>query len=359
MTVTIVFLAAFLLLSSLASIFQSPHGFLRALEFPRVQILVASLLTAIAVPLSAIPSDAAVWVLATLVAACAIQLRYIIRFTPIWPKAAATAQTNDKQPRLRILISNVKQSNRNYELLIQTIENQLPDIVVMTEVDKDWRDALQPVAERYPHRMECPLENSFGLMLFSSHPLSSSSTRYLVSDEVPSFDTLVHPDAEAVFRLVAVHPEPPVVTSDSTLRDAELSKVAMLLSKEERPVIATGDLNDVAWSKLTRRFLRISRLVDPREGRGLYSTFHAEYLFLRWPLDHLFHSRHFRIARITRLSNIGSDHYPIMFELALDPKNKKGQPSNKPDSGDIQEASEDIRAGEESNRRPIGHDWEK
>lgn len=359
MTLTIVFLAALLLLSSVASIFQWPHGFFRALEFPRVQVLIASLLTVVTVPVSAMDSATALWVMAALTVACAIQISYIIRFTPIWPKAAAMAQTTGKQRRVRILISNVKKSNRKYELLIQTIKNERPDIVVMTEVDKDWRDALQPAAECYPHRMECPMENSFGLMLFSSHPLSSSSIRYLVSDEVPSFDTLVHPDAETVFRLVAVHPEPPIVTSDSTLRDAELSKVALLLSEEEQPVIVTGDLNDVAWSKLTRRFLRISGLVDPREGRGLYSTFHADHIVLRWPLDHLFHSRHFRIARITRLASIGSDHFPIVFELAVDPAKRKGQPSADPDSGDIEEAKKTIRAGEESDRRPIGHDWEK
>src|SRR5690606_25784737 len=100
-------------------------------------------------------------------------------------------------------------------------------------------------------------------------------------------------------------------------RDAEL----LLVAKEVRehyqgePVIVLGDLNDVAWSHTTRMFQRISQLLDPRIGRGFFNTFHVNYPFLRWPLDHLFVSSDFQLTQLNRLPNIGSAHFAMFAEL--------------------------------------------
>ena len=83
-----------------------------------------------------------------------------------------------------------------------------------------------------------------------------------------------------------------------------------------------GDFNDVAWSYTTDLFRDLSGLLDPRRGRGLYATFPADYPLLRWPLDHVFHSEALALVEMRRLGDVGSDHFPILVELAAVPERR-------------------------------------
>ena len=111
------------------------------------------------------------------------------------------------------------------------------------------------------------------------------------------------------------------------------------------PVIVCGDLNDVAWSRTTRLFQKISRLVDPRKGRGFVSTFHAKYPPLRYPLDHVFHSPDFRLIVMRRLSNVGSDHFPVHVALSYEPAAAAEQDAPTPTTEDKREAQETAEEG--------------
>jgi endonuclease/exonuclease/phosphatase (EEP) superfamily protein YafD len=66
------------------------------------------------------------------------------------------------------------------------------------------------------------------------------------------------------FRLHVLHPEPPIPFEDTLGRDGELILTAREVRSDTLPAIVTGDLNDVAWSRTTRRFQRLSGLLDPR-----------------------------------------------------------------------------------------------
>ncbi len=127
-------------------------------------------------------------------------------------------------------------------------------------------------------------------------------------------------DSGESINFYCLHPRPPVPTESerSNERDAELMLVGRMINKSDVPTIVAGDLNDVAWSRTTELFQKVSGLLDPRIGRGLYSSFHADYPVIRFPVDHVFHSNHFRLAELKRLPNIGSDHFPIYIALTYE-----------------------------------------
>jgi endonuclease/exonuclease/phosphatase (EEP) superfamily protein YafD len=192
------------------------------------------------------------------------------------------------------------------------------------------------------------------MILLSRFPLKDPEVRFLVQDDIPSVHTGVElPSGECII-LHGLHPRPPepIRDQDSKPRDAELVLMGKAIREAGiQPTIVAGDLNDVAWSPTSQLFLRLSGLLDPRIGRGFYNSFHASIPFLRYPLDHVFHSNHFRLVELRRLPSIGSDHFPMLIDLLYQPEEKNEQPATKKENGDDEEATEKIENQQEAANR--------
>lgn len=88
--------------------------------------------------------------------------------------------------------------------------------------------------------------------------------------------------------------------------------------------------------------------MDPRVGRGLFNTYDTKSRFMRYPLDHVFASEHFLLVELNRLSDIGSDHFPMFVNLDYDPGDSVDE-EPQPDPGDEEEADEAIEKGKSNN----------
>jgi endonuclease/exonuclease/phosphatase (EEP) superfamily protein YafD len=252
----------------------------------------------------------------------------------------------DDSRSLSLLISNVLETNRDSGKLRDLIRRFDPDLVLLVETDAWWVEQLRELENTHQHLLQQPQTNTYGMLLYSRYPLIEPQVRFLVEDDVPSIDAGVRlPSGEEVW-LRGTHPRPPAPgeSTRSTERDAELMVIAKELRGRERPSIVVGDLNDVAWSRTNDLFQKISGLLDPRVGRGFYSTFNANWPFIRFPLDHAFVSGHFRLAAFEVLPHVGSDHFPVFVRLTLSSRSSadpnRGPPAATP--GEEREAQTKI-----------------
>ncbi|GGJ04958.1 endonuclease/exonuclease/phosphatase family protein [Halopseudomonas pertucinogena] len=312
-------LTGLLVLLTLLPLSRHTAWWVRVWDFPRLQLAtLAALLIVAALALLDLAHPAS-WALLGAAATClAWQAWWILPYTRLWRKEVRWA-VEDGRP-LRILVANVLETNRRHELLLGLIREHQPDIFVTLESNARWQQQLDRLSD-YPHRVACPLENLYGMHVYSRLPLHDAEIAWLVEQDVPSIHTLVELPGGHSVQVHFLHPAPPSPTEndESTERDVELLLVARRIENSHAPIIVTGDLNDVAWSTTTRLFRKISGLLDPRVGRGMFNTFHADHWFLRWPLDHIFHSSHFTLAGIRRLPHIGSDHFPVLVDLRYHP----------------------------------------
>jgi len=322
---------------------QQTHWIIRSMDFPRLQILIfiSSLLIAIIFFL-----DLALALTLLLVATnllCLIwQLWWILPYTPFWKQEVKLCKEDNPQRNLSIITANVLTPNRNAKALIELVHKHQPDILVTLESDTWWEKQLEVLESDMPFTVKCPLDNLYGMHLYSKLRLHDLEISFLVEKDVPSIHVSLELRTGDRIRAHFVHPAPPSPTenTESAERDAELIIVARSIDKSNQPVLVTGDLNDVAWSSTTRLFRKISGLLDPRIGRGMFNTFHAKYPLLRWPLDHLFHSDHFTLRSIQRLPAIGSDHFPLFTSLAFTPIKGASQEGLEADAEDYKRTRE-------------------
>ncbi|MXV37807.1 endonuclease/exonuclease/phosphatase family protein [Flavobacteriaceae bacterium Ap0902] len=278
----------------------------------------------------------------------------LVQFLPVYkwfkksnyPKGVLTR-------KISIISSNVYQFNESKNKLVDLIQKRKPDIFITYESDQKWQNAMDTLESDYPHHVKIPLDNTYGMHLYSKIPFAYEKVHHFVSDDIPSIEIEIKVDNEKL-RIFAVHPPVPSPTEETTSRerDGELMAIAKYIKINSFDnIIVVGDFNNVAWAKSSKRFRRLTGLNDPRVGRGLIPTFHAKYFFLRIPIDLLFHSTHVIIDDIETAERIDSDHFPMYFTLQISTREEEDSQEQE-EQGDEEEMEQDIQEGieEEGDR---------
>ncbi|MGQ7248938.1 endonuclease/exonuclease/phosphatase family protein [Halomonas sp. V046] len=356
--VVLVVVVAILVAATLLARIPTHWWWLRACEFPRLQIGILGAIVALLSPLA--EAGLTPWIATAGTLVFIIQLAYVLPWTPLWPievQAAEPGQleSDQKDRCITLLIANVLTPNRRSDALIEMIREHDPDIVLTLESDDWWGQRLDAALNAdWPNAVRVPLDNLYGMHLYSRLPLIEPEVKWLIQDDIPSIHCDVELRCGDRARLHALHPRPPAPgeSTESLWRDAELSLVAEEIHRTQIPTLVAGDLNDVAWSRSTRLFCRVSGMLDPRRGRGMFSSFHAGYPLLRWPLDHVFSSEHFTLAGMARLPAFGSDHFPILASLCFRPSRRDehdAPEANAEERSDAQETVAEARQREQGD----------
>lgn len=311
-------LLCLLVLVTFLPLIRWEHYIIRIWDYPKKQVLVGIILVLLLkIIFSDINSIFSFVAIASSVLAILFLLYTMARYSPLI--STELKNIDDSANKLSLFIGNVEMKNDQFNKLITEILNKNADIVMLVETNYKWQQALKKVEGHYEHCHHLPLDNTYGILIYSKIKLENPQFKYLVDQEIPSFHASFQLAGKEV-RFYGLHPEPPFPkhSKDTVQRDAEILCIGKEIKKMKNPVIVAGDLNDVCWSYTTKLFQKTSGLLDPRIGRGFFSTFHSRKFWARWPLDHIFCSKHFYIIKMERLNYIGSDHFPIYLELSLD-----------------------------------------
>ena len=175
---------------------------------------------------------------------------------------------------------------------------------------------LAGLARRYPVSRIEPRDDPFGIGLWSRLPASQVD---LVSMPPLGFPALqLHWAAPAPGSLWLVHPFPPISGEATAWRDTQLRYTAGLIRGDEDAVLA-GDLNTTPWSAAYRQLRQEAGLADSSARGWPWPTWFGPGLVsqvLAVPIDHVLHGSAWRSVAHRVGPDIGSDHRPLIVELA-------------------------------------------
>lgn len=308
-------LVIFFIISPFFPALENPHWFFRTADFVRLQSLFIQLI--LFALLLYIEEDYSIFVwllLFSLAGTIAYQLVKVFPYSSLAPRRKTKRESDGC---VSIFAGNVLQPNSDYQNFIDEVKRFDPHLVLTMESNHEWENALAEIEKTYPYSVMIPLENLYGMHLYSKKQLKNPTVRYQIEDDKPSIFFEYEIEGKKPIFFCCLHPAPPSPTENDTAKeaDAELILTGKRIRKKNIPAVVCGDMNDVVWSRTTRLFKKMTGMIDPRVGRGFYATYNARYFFLRFPLDHLFHTKDLFVGRMERSRYFGSDHFAMYYEI--------------------------------------------
>ncbi len=344
MLITLYVLSIIFIVSTYLPATEIPHWFFRTPDFVRLQSLgIKAVLLALLLIFEDTYGTFAWILLLALIATIVYEIVKVFPYSSWYPRRKPDFPSDGM---ISILAANVLQPNDCFGKFMDEVARYDPDLVLTMESNKDWEEGLAKLEETYSHTVKIPNEKLYGMHLYSKKELHNVKVNYHIEDQVPSILCEIAINESTNLLLACLHPAPPSPTENETSeeRDAELMIVGKKIRELDQPVVVCGDMNDVVWSRTTRLFKKMTAMIDPRVGRGFFPTYHAGYRLMRFPLDHLFHTKDLFVGTMERSNYFGSDHFGMYYEI-YHKQHRHSETKGDLDSEENDEVEEKIENG--------------
>lgn len=235
----------------------------------------------------------------------------------LWPGSAEAKPAG--ATAFRLLTANLEENDGQAGNLAIQIRADSPDVIVVEELSPLTYYSLQKsgVLAGYRYSAAQPNFGAFGAGVWSRYPLTDVGTPDVGG--LLSLRMTVTPVPGRGFRLFAVHTLSPQTGPNTTIWRAQLADLRREVKATTMPVVLAGDFNATRDHRPFRRLVGAG-LRDAHDvvGAGWTPTWSTH---LPIPpilgLDHVLATRQFAVTRFRVGSAYGSDHLPLVVDLAL------------------------------------------
>jgi endonuclease/exonuclease/phosphatase (EEP) superfamily protein YafD len=244
-------------------------------------------------------------------AALGVQLWVLTHYAGLKPAMAAAQATGPK-----VFALNVWGRNRSYDQVLDLVRREDADVVVLIEVTREWRRALMALKRDYPYHVDCIGNSNCDLMLFSKRKWVSAAALHDPVTYASVIEARIEFD-DGPLTVIGTHLMRPIGLGDLEGQMAQTEVLARRVDAASGRKLVVGDFNAVPWG-------RVVTTLETRTGLrvlpGLEGTWPAPMPWpLRLPIDNAMVSADVAVATRRIGPVVGSDHAPVIVQLARTP----------------------------------------
>lgn len=218
-------------------------------------------------------------------------------------------------PRFKVLLFNIWAQNRRLPQVRDMVERLNPDIVVFVETTQRSRDKLQALSSLYPYRFDCAGSGGCDITIFARSRLTAPAVK-ATSD--PEESPVVNVETEIAgcrMKLFATHLTRPFPHRPFWAQRAQAEEVGNDVAAWPGAKLLLGDFNAAPWGYVVRTIAARGHVAVLTGAGGTWpSVFPPQ---MRIPIDHMMVGPGLSFVSRQVLPRIGSDHLPVLAEIAV------------------------------------------
>ncbi len=217
-----------------------------------------------------------------------------------------------EQNTVSVFYANINSQNSKKSKLISYLQTEVPDLVILNEINQSWGGELISLEQTYPYSKFIVQEGNFGLGVLSQTHLKVERVFIDRENGIPALVLQVD-TSQGKIKMAVLHAFPPIGSYGTLIRNQYLSALSHQLQGTEGPLLVCGDFNTTPWSAVFKAFLENSGL-NLSVNHPTPHTWPAVSFLPKIPIDHCL-SRGLKVVRYERGPDIGSDHWPLLIEI--------------------------------------------
>jgi endonuclease/exonuclease/phosphatase (EEP) superfamily protein YafD len=218
------------------------------------------------------------------------------------------------RPTTKVLTLNLWHRSDDVAAVEELIREERPDVVALLELTPAWQQALAPALRPYATRAVEPASGSTGIGLYARDRVQAPEIVRLVDDGRPAVEARLElPSGET--RLLVVHPPGALRPGDTRRHERELAAIGGWAQEHGPRSLVCGDFNAAPWMRSLRGALAEGDLRAALPGGLFAGSWPALFPPLRVAVDGCLVGSSLR-ARAELGPRVGSDHFPVLVELA-------------------------------------------
>lgn len=233
-----------------------------------------------------------------------------------------------EQSSLKILSYNQNVLNENFDAMEEWLlsDKNNADVIVIVEGTTKTKRLANRIKKVYPHQIAKqtvrPQKKPISYFIFSKYKISGHERILIAEKPRQNFVAKFNIKPEGMkndVTIYAVHTQSPVTPEYEQSRNAELQKIAELITADQsKNIIAIGDFNNTPYSSHFKEFKERSGLHFQSYGLFLNPTWPAKFNlpFLQIPIDHVFYSDNLIQQNKMVGPSLFSDHHALIAEFS-------------------------------------------